>query len=95
MDTTMSNISDKPKSLYLDVPRWGEYPEIDDFIISIGKRKSNSVYHISKIKSTTERKNRMIRFYLEVYKTDLITALNRDKKNQRIITMSWYPWKKS
>ena len=71
------------------MPRW-EGVQVDDFLVAIGKFKSNSVYHIAKCRRVTNKKNkRIIRHYLKCYKTDLITALRRDK-TQKLVPLYWY-----
>lgn len=83
-------IEDKPKSLYIDMPSWEEGVKIDDFLVAIGKKQSNSVYHIASIKRVVDRKEkRMKRYHINVYKSDLLTALRRDE-DQKLITIQWY-----
>lgn len=79
----------KVKSLYVDLPSWREPIDIDDFIITIGSKQSNSVYHVLEVKSRPRQDKRMKRYYLKVFDSDLITAIQRDK-TQKIIPMSWY-----
>lgn len=84
---------DKPRSLYIDLPTWKEI-KVDDFMVAIGKNKSNSVYHVAEIKSIVpNEKKRMVRFYLKVFKSDLLTAIKRDK-DQLLIPIYWYSRKK-
>ena len=84
-------ITDELKSLYIDVYRKSNIPRVDDFIIAVSKLKSNSVYHVAEIKSVVPRKEgRVQRYYMRVFKTDLLTAINRDP-DQKIITIMWYP----
>ncbi len=80
---------EKLKSLYVDTPSWVPAILPDDFIVAVGKTKSNSVYHVveSKVKANPEK--RMVRYYLKVLKTDLILALRRDI-DQQLIPMQWY-----
>ena len=82
----------KTKSIYIDGASWQEAPKVDDFIVAIGKTKSNSVYHIFKVKSSKPR-GRMVRYYLEVLNSDLQTLTQREK-NQKVIPMKWYSRKK-
>lgn len=79
---------EKQKSLYFDSPSW-ESVKVDDFLVAIGKTKSNSVYHIAELRSKPIPEKRMTRHYLKVFKSDLITALRRDQ-DQRLIPMFWY-----
>lgn len=38
---------DKLRSLYIDMPVWNKFGiNVDDFLVAIGKTKSNSVYHV-------------------------------------------------
>lgn len=77
------------KSLYIDQPSF--YPPVkpDDFLITIGAKKSNSVYHISEVKARPRPSPKWIRYYLKVYDSDLPTALQRDK-TQQLIPLTWY-----
>lgn len=83
---------EKKKSLYIDMPNWDNGLRVDDFLVAIGQKKSNSVYHVAEIKRTVPR-GRMTRYYIQVYNTDLLTALKRDSE-QRLITLYWYIRKK-
>lgn len=80
-------IEDKPLSLYMDAPRWVPDVKVDDFIIAIGKNKSNSVYHIAEVRIKINGRTK--RAYLKCYRSDLITALKRES-NQSLIPMVWY-----
>ena len=81
---------DKSKSLYVDMPQWKIGIMVDDFLVAIGKNKSNSVYHVAKIKRVVDKpEKRIIRYYLSVYKSELTTALRRDK-TQKLIPIYWY-----
>jgi hypothetical protein len=82
-------MADKIRSLYVDMPKFGEDISVDDFIVAIGKTKSNSVYHVVEVKIKESPKARMNRFDLKVYKSDLITAISRDEE-QKLIPMVWY-----
>lgn len=79
---------DVEKKLYIDIPRWREPVKVDDFIIAVSDIKTNSVYHVSNVKVGRE-KNKMIRYYVKVFKSDLITCLKRDN-DQRLIVIKWY-----
>lgn len=79
--------NDKLVSLYIDSPRWNPDIKVDDFIITIGVSKSNSVYHVAKVKS--EDKGRTKRHHVKCYRSDLITALKRGS-DQELIPMTWY-----
>jgi len=84
---------EKLKSLYIDTPAW-ESLKVDDFVVAVGKTKSNSVYHIAEVKSKpSPRHNRMTRHYVKVFKSDLLTMLRRDKE-QKLLPISWYSKKK-
>jgi hypothetical protein len=87
----MNNLEDKPISLYIDSPHWSPDLKVDDFIVAVGEKKSNSVYHIAKVNK--KRRGRTKRFYVKVYKSDLITACRRDPE-QSLIAMTWYKRKK-
>lgn len=72
------------------MPNWSDPVKIDDFIIAIGKKQSNSVYHVAEVKPGKPRLDKRItRYNMKVYKSDLITALNRDP-HQAIIAIKWY-----
>lgn len=78
----------KTKSLYIDCPRWNDPVKPDDFLVAIGKNKSNSVYHVVESRKGRE-KNRMIRYYLKVINVELIIALSREE-DQALIPVYWY-----
>lgn len=80
-------IEDKPISLFVDSPNWSHDINIDDFIITIGVNKSNSVYHVAEVK--TQNRGRIKRSYVKCYRSDLLTAIRRDS-TQKIIPMTWY-----
>lgn len=80
----------KLKSLYIDMPIWSESVKVDDFLVAVGKKKSNSVYHVAEIKSVIEKpEKRVKRCYIKVLNSDLVTMLSRDS-TQRLITITWY-----
>lgn len=84
-------MEDGTQSLYIDMPSWSDGVNVDDFIVAVGKKQSNSVYHVAKIKSIVPRKEgRVKRYYMRVYKSDLLTAIRRDD-DQKLITITWYP----
>lgn len=85
----MKDSEDRLRSLYIDIPSWQTGVEIDDFLVAIGKKQSNSVYHIAQVKATPRKNLRMIRYHLKVFKSDLITALQRDP-DQIIMPIYWY-----
>lgn len=80
--------NEKLVSIYYDQPTWSPAVEVDDFLVTIGKKHSNSVYHVVQVKIKPQG-NRMNRFYLKCYRSDLLTALQRDK-TQTIYPMYWY-----
>ncbi len=83
------SVEDKPVSLYIDCPSWQPPVKVDDFIIAVGKLKSNSVYHVFEVKSSTRSDKRIVRYNMKVFKSDLITCLKRDE-TQSLITLKWY-----
>lgn len=86
-------MNDKTVQLYIDMPTFDRRGvTVDDFLVSIGKKQSNSVYHVAEVVSSKEMKNRMRRYRIKCYRSELITALKRDK-NQRLISIYWYPRK--
>jgi hypothetical protein len=80
---------DKLKKLYIDIPLNEEGVNVDDFLVAIGKKQSNSVYHIAEVKSVVNRDGGLKRYHILVFSTDLITAINRDN-TQKIIPVYWY-----
>lgn len=80
---------EKLKSLYIDRPAGYSHICVDDFLVTIGQKQSNSVYHINEVKSKPRMEGRMIRYYVKVFDSDLMTALKRDK-TQQLITLHWY-----
>lgn len=90
MEWNDNPMDDQLKKLYIDMPAWDEPVRVDDFMVAIGKRQSNSVYHIAEVTPGKPRKDkRLVRYYLKVYKSDLITALKRGPK-QKLIKIYWY-----
>jgi hypothetical protein len=83
--------SDKLKSLYVDAPLWVPDIKVDDFIVTIGVNKSNSVYHVAEVRISAREK--MKRAHLKVYVSDLVTALRRSS-GQKLIPITWYKRKK-
>jgi hypothetical protein len=82
-------VMDKLKKLYIDIPASEEGANVDDFLVAIGKRQSNSVYHIAEVKSVVNREDGLNRYHILVFNTDLVTALRRDS-SQKIIPVYWY-----
>jgi hypothetical protein len=82
-------VTDKTVSIYFDQASWLDEVEVDDFIITIGAKQSNSVYHVAHVVKKPRADIRMIRYHLKCYRSDLLTALRRDQ-TQRIFPMQWY-----
>jgi hypothetical protein len=61
---------------------------VDDFIVMVGKKQSNSIYHIHSVKSSSIDKN-LVRNRVLVYVSDLLSLIRRDS-TQRLIVASWY-----
>lgn len=80
---------EKLKSLYVDRPTGCSKICVDDFLITIGAKKSNSVYHIAEVKAIPRPNPRLTRYYVKVFVSDLMTALNRTE-TQQLITLTWY-----
>lgn len=80
---------DKLISLYIDCPSWEPPIKADDFLIAVGKLKSNSVYHVFKVNAKPNPIKRIIRYYVKVFKSDLMNCLKRDEC-QNIIIIKWY-----
>lgn len=82
---------EKVKKIYADSLRWQTPIRPDDFIVMIGQRKSNSVYHVVSARQVDHPKTvRMVRTYLEVLDSSLIDLVKRDK-SQRVHPKVWYP----
>lgn len=77
---------DRVRNLYVDC-RYNLEIKPDDFIVTIGKTKSNSVYHV--LESKVKERSNGVRFYLKVLKSDLLTCIKRDN-SQAVIPMKWY-----
>lgn len=75
-------------SLYIDTPIWVDPINVDDFIITIGQKKSNSVYHDAETRRKKFVEKRFARNYVKVYRSDLITALKREQ-GQKLIPIQW------
>lgn len=86
-------ITDKLKSLYIDMPTWEIPVKVDDFLIAIGIKQSNSVYHVAECSPKPRDNKRMIRYNMKVLKSDLTIALSRDN-DQKLIPFRWYSRKK-
>jgi len=71
------------------MPSWEKAVSVDDFLVAVGKKQSNSVYHVAEVNPKPRPEKRITRYYLKVYKTDLITALKRDE-DQNLIIVTWY-----
>lgn len=80
---------EKLRSLYIDIPNWEEGVKPDDFLVAIGKLKSNSVYHIAEVRPVPQKNKRITRYYLKVLKADLTIALQKES-NQKIVPIHWY-----
>ena len=81
---------EKQVKLYVDCPTWEHPIRIDDFLVTVGKTKSNSVYHVAEVKSRPSPKHeRLTRYHVKCFKSDLITAISRDN-DQQLIPMQWY-----
>ena len=84
-------MEDKLKSLYVDMPAWSSPIKPDDFVVAVGKQKSNSVYHVvqSKPKNPSPKSERMIRYYLKVLMSSLNDCIKREA-DQNVIPITWY-----
>lgn len=80
---------EKLVKLYIDCPAWERPIKVDDFAVAVGKLKSNSVYHVAKVRSAPNLKKRIVRYHIECYKSDLLTCLKRDS-DQGLIIVKWY-----
>lgn len=81
---------EKLRSFYIDCASWVPVVNVDDFVVAVGFKKSNSVYHVFSVKSTNNLNKRLIRYHVKVFKSDLLTMLKRDKETQKIIPITWY-----
>lgn len=77
------------RKLYIDCPEWADPIKEDDFIIAIGEKKSNSVYHVWTVKEGVHKEKGMVRSHVTVFKSDLITALKREE-GQKLIPLVWH-----
>lgn len=82
------------RSIHYDMAAWEIPPKPDDFLVAVGRTKSNSVYHIVSVRAVPHKKLRAVRYYLRVLHSDLLTALRRED-GQRLMTMRWNPRKKN
>jgi acyl-ACP thioesterase len=80
---------EKLKSLYVDRPTGSSHICVDDFLITIGVKQSNSVYHVAEVKSKPRPNPRITRYYVKVFDSDLITALKRTSQ-QQVIPLHWF-----
>lgn len=71
---------EKLKSLYVDRLAGSSKICVDDFLVTIGAKQSNSVYHIAEVKEKPRLGGRMIRYYVKVFDSDLSSALKRSKE---------------
>ena len=83
--------TEKLVKLYIDCMRGGQVIKVDDFIVAVGQKQSNSVYHVAEVRQKTPspKNERMTRFYVKCYKSNLITCLSRDN-DQSLIPITWY-----
>lgn len=79
---------EKMKSLHIDMAQW-ESLKVDDFLVAVGKTKSNSVYHIAEIRSVPKLNSKVVRHHVKVFKSDLITMLRRGS-DQGFVVIKWY-----
>jgi hypothetical protein len=77
------------RKLYIDMAAWEAPPKPDDFLVAVGKTKSNSVYHVATVRAVPHKTLRAVRYHLQVYRSDLLAAIRRDKE-QRIIVIKWH-----
>ena len=85
---------DRLRSLHINMPSWSHGVRVDDFLVAIGKKQTNSVYHIAEVTRVVPNKlKRTTRYYVKVYKSDLLTAIRRDS-SQGLITIKWNTRKK-
>ncbi len=75
------------RNIYIDMSYDDNPIKRDDFLIAIGKKKSNSVYHVYSV--VLKPKASKIRYHLEVVKCELIDALRREPP-QKIQPFYWY-----
>lgn len=76
------------RSIYIDMAAWEAPPKPDDFVVAVGKTRSNSVYHVATVRAVPHKARRAVRYHLQVFKSDLLAAIRRDG-DQQIITMRW------
>lgn len=81
-------VMDARRKLYIDMAAWEPAPRPDDFLVAVGALKTNSVYHVASVRAVPHRERRAVRYYLQVYRSDLMTCMRRGPE-QRVITMRW------
>ena len=82
---------EKTVKLYIDMADWDPAVRVDDFVVTEGKAtKSNSVYHVAKVREVPHKNRRAIRYHVECYKSDLLTCCRRDKNYQQVVSVVWY-----
>lgn len=82
-------MDDRVRKLYIDLPSDEEPIQEDDFLVAIGQKQSNSIYHVLESRGVPHKTKDMVKYHLKTLKTDLITALMRDKY-QQLIPVQWY-----
>ncbi len=82
---------ERTRKFYVDMHQCDEPVKPDDFLVAIGKRQTNSVYHVAEVISSRPLKKEphIIRHTIITYKSDLPTALKRDPE-QGLIPIQWY-----
>lgn len=70
---------DKLKSLFVDMDSRARPIQSDDFLVAIGKKQSNTVYHVFSSTLKPSKYPGATRYQVKVYKSDLITLLKREK----------------
>ena len=77
------------KKLYYDCPQWDPPVNVDDFLVAIGKKQSNSVYHVAEVRAVPKPEKKLIRYYVKVFKSNLTMALKMDS-DQKLLPIVWY-----
>lgn len=77
------------RRIYIDMPEWSRAIEVDDFVVAVGRLKSNSVYHVAQVRPVARPAQRAVRYHLQVYRSSLLDCICRGPE-QQVITMRWH-----
>lgn len=82
---------EQARRIHIDIPASDPAICIGDFLVAVGKTKTNSVYHVANVIRVCDRPAQHARrVYLEVLPSELRHAIRRDR-DTRLIPFKWNP----